>query len=130
MNVKLPRTERLPCPRSGHSASLYNGQMYVFGGKNDDSEKLNDLWSFNIHDYNWREIKVKNPETIPVARSGHTTDIYRGYLVLFGGIQDVTKELNDVVLYSFKTNEWICCQEDVQMSPRKGRVQNYTSPPD
>jgi hypothetical protein len=33
VNVKFPRGEALPCARSGHSASIYNGSMYVFGGK-------------------------------------------------------------------------------------------------
>jgi N-acetylneuraminic acid mutarotase len=49
-SVKLPRGEHAPCPRSGHSASVFNGQMFVFGGKNEDSEKLNDLWCFKIAD--------------------------------------------------------------------------------
>ena len=50
VNVRLPRGEAAPCPRSGHSAAMYNGQMYIFAGKNEGSEKLNDLWVFNIAD--------------------------------------------------------------------------------
>ena len=38
----------MPCPRSGHSASFSDGIMYVFGGKDSDSNKLNDLWAFNL----------------------------------------------------------------------------------
>ena len=37
-----------PCPRSGHSAVFYSGHMFVFGGKDDDSEKLDDLWTFSL----------------------------------------------------------------------------------
>lgn len=44
--------EEEPCPRAGHSATLYNdGQknyMLVFGGKDDENEKLNDLWMFDL----------------------------------------------------------------------------------
>jgi N-acetylneuraminic acid mutarotase len=40
--------QALPCPRSGHSAVFYSGHMFIFGGKDDDSEKLDDLWTFNI----------------------------------------------------------------------------------
>lgn len=37
-----------PCPRSGHSAVFHNNQMYIFGGKAENSIKLNDLWSYNF----------------------------------------------------------------------------------
>ena len=73
--------------------------MYVFGGKNDDSEKLNDLWVFNITDKRWIEVEPEGE--IPVERSGHTSNVYDDYMVIFGGIWDVTKELNDLHLYSF-----------------------------
>jgi hypothetical protein len=33
--------------------------------------------------------------------------MYRNQLVLFGGIHEVTRELNDLCVFSFKTNEWI-----------------------
>ena len=49
-NVTFPPEEEIPCPRSGHSAVVYKGNMYIFGGKDDSSEKLNDFWSFNIAD--------------------------------------------------------------------------------
>ena len=49
-NVKIHRGDPVPCARSGHSAAIYKGQMYIFGGKNDDAEKLDDLWVFNIAD--------------------------------------------------------------------------------
>ena len=39
-----------PCQRSGHSASLYKDGMYIFGGKNDENNKLDDLWEFNFTD--------------------------------------------------------------------------------
>ena len=44
----------------------------------------------------------------PAARSGHSSDVHEGHLVLFGGIYDVTKEMNDINLYSFEKNEWVC----------------------
>jgi hypothetical protein len=32
----------------------------------------------------------------PDPRSGHTACYYEGYILVFGGILEVTKELNDV----------------------------------
>ena len=43
----------VPCARSGHSAVYYSGHMFVFGGKNDDSHKLDDLWTFNLGSQSW-----------------------------------------------------------------------------
>lgn len=37
-----------PCIRASHSASVYNGKCYIFGGQDDDNNKLNDLWELDI----------------------------------------------------------------------------------
>ena len=39
-------------------------------------------------------------------------------MVLFGGIYEITKELNDFYMYDFKTNKWITLFEE-SMSPKK-----------
>ena len=98
-NIELGPGQPVPCARSGHTASIYGGNMYVFGGKDDSSEKLNDLWVYNISEKKWIEI-IADGET-PFERSGHSSDVFGEYLVIFGGIWDVTKELNDMHLYSF-----------------------------
>ena len=43
----------VPCNRVGHSAAIgfdtENGDcMYIFGGKDDENNKLNDVWKFNF----------------------------------------------------------------------------------
>lgn len=92
--------------------------MYVFGGKNDSSEKLSDLWVYNIADKRWIEIDAEGE--VPFERSGHSSDVYDDYLVIFGGIWDVTKELNDLHLYQFSQNRWITIQASAN-SPAIGR---------
>ena len=32
-----------PCVRASHSSCVYNGKFYIFGGHDDDQNKLNDL---------------------------------------------------------------------------------------
>lgn len=83
--------------------------MYVFGGKNDDSEKMNDLWVFNISDSIWTELKAKGD--IPYERSGHSMALLNDTIVVFGGIWDVTKELNDLAAYSIPQNKWYILDE-------------------
>jgi N-acetylneuraminic acid mutarotase len=43
-----------PLPRAGHSAISYGDSMIIFGGIDEDYEKLNDLWIFNFADYTWQ----------------------------------------------------------------------------
>lgn len=57
---------------------------------------------------------------MPFERSGHSSDIFGDYLVIFGGIWDVTKELNDLHLYSFNENRWITVLDSAN-SPTIGR---------
>ena len=105
--------------------------MYVFGGKNDDSEKLNDLWVYNLAEKRWVEIEAEGE--VPFERSGHSSDICQDHLVVFGGIWDVTKELNDLHLYSFANNQWITVQASansptIGRSPVRGGTQNNLNP--
>ena len=39
-----PITKETPCKRSGHSAVVYMNKMYVFGGVDDEINRLNDFW--------------------------------------------------------------------------------------
>ena len=86
--------------------------MYVFGGKDEDSNKLNDLWVFNYNMLSWEKIELPQggPEP-PLPRSGHSAALYGDFMVIFGGIFEVTKELNDLHVYSIKKNQWITLQE-------------------
>lgn len=48
-----------PSHRAGHSAVVHQDQesgvyyMYVFGGKDNEDNKLNDLWRFNLTTDAW-----------------------------------------------------------------------------
>ena len=65
-----------PKPRAGHSAVLYQGSLYIFGGKDDENKKLNDMWKFDISARVWTEIVVDVPDTVPSPRSGHSSTLY------------------------------------------------------
>jgi len=53
-----------------------------------------------------------------MERSGHSCEIYDNYMIVFGGIFEITKELNDVHLFDFKKSRWITLFEETS-SPRK-----------
>ena len=77
--------------------------MWIFGGKDDDNEKLNDFWAYSFRNEMWQEILVD--EGI-VSRSGHSVCLYNDNMIIFGGIHEVTKELDDMIAYNFRRNRW------------------------
>jgi N-acetylneuraminic acid mutarotase len=80
--------------------------MYVFGGKDNEDEKLNDLWRLNLDTDVWEEIFAAPGSQKPIGRYGHSSATYNGHLIVFGGIHEITKELNDLYIFNFKTNFW------------------------
>ena len=55
-----PTDETAPKVRSGHTSIYYNNKMIVFGGIS-GSERLNDLWEFDLTTNTWRDI-TPNPQ--------------------------------------------------------------------
>lgn len=79
--------------------------MYVFGGKDFENNKLFDLWVFDIPTLTWAEIKAYPQPTVSFdlnfsqPRSGHSAVVYKNQIYIFGGIFEITKELNDLWTY-------------------------------
>ena len=44
---------------------------------------------------------------LPSLRSGHSSTVFKDYLMIFGGIHEIAKELNDAVLFDIKNKKWI-----------------------
>jgi hypothetical protein len=56
-----------------------------------------------------------------MERSGHSACNYNGYMIIFGGLFEITKELNDSYLYDFDKNTWVSFfAESGSFSPRSG----------
>ena len=85
--------------------------MYIFGGKCGNSNKLNDLWSFNLSAQTWTQIRPVD-EVVPEVRSGHSSCIYDGLILVFGGIFEVTKEMNDTYAFSLSQRRWVLMSQD------------------
>lgn len=53
-----------------------------------------------------------NAEAKPLERSGQSTLIYNNqFLFVFGGMQEVTNELNDCHVFDLKLNKWHTLEE-------------------
>ena len=95
-----------------------NNNIYVFGGK-DESNRLNDIWCFGLSDCKFQ--RLKDDGEIPVVRNGHTLDYYQGKLYVFGGIHDITWELDDLHIYEIKVKYTL-------FSETNGPLSNKTLP--
>lgn len=95
---------RYPQPRSGHDSVVLGDSMWMFGGQG-DTEKFNDLWRYSIHFNTWDQVQVDD-ESSPLQWSGHSMTTYKHYLIIFGGIHEVTKELDDAYAFNTKTNKF------------------------
>jgi len=40
--------DEIPCLRASHSMVCHEGKCYIFGGQDDDNNKLNDLWELDL----------------------------------------------------------------------------------
>lgn len=76
----------------------------MFGGQEDDNKKLNDMWCFDIASSKWSQ--VTDSDYKPTPRSGHSTVVHGSKMYIFGGILELTKELNDLVVFDFTTKQF------------------------
>jgi N-acetylneuraminic acid mutarotase len=111
-----------PCARSSHSAVLYQERIYVFGGKDIDGNKLNDLWEYDIKNNSWKEIQKH--EDAPLSRSGHSACTFKNFMIVFGGIHELTQELNDMLAYDFNNKQWFSLIEE-SLSPTHSAAVTY-----
>lgn len=62
-------TDNIPPPMTGHSVSVHNGRMIVFGGNQhvDDARtsSSNDIWSLNLETFVWQQVFVSGPKPAP-----------------------------------------------------------------
>lgn len=98
--------------RASHSTSEYEGNLYVFGGQDDDNNKLDDMWCFNAAANAWKKVEYAEGGCKPVPRAGHTAIVCGTKLYVFGGIFELTKELNDLCIFDLVAQQWCQAAED------------------
>eukprot|EP01080_Neovahlkampfia_damariscottae_P007374 gene7374-11696_t len=86
-NLKLVSiaTGDVPCGRSGHSSTIFDDYLFIFGGFNQNSDRMNDLFMYDIMKKHWKKINFENNSLIPKCSSGHKLIFHKDKLFLFGG---------------------------------------------
>ncbi|KAF2752339.1 hypothetical protein M011DRAFT_393400 [Sporormia fimetaria CBS 119925] len=73
----------IPVAREGHSATLVNDTMYIFGGRTQEGLDLGDLAAFRISSRRW--YMFHNMGHSPSARSGHSMTAFGKHVVVMAG---------------------------------------------
>ncbi|XP_042638411.1 host cell factor 2 [Orycteropus afer afer] len=77
-----------PCPRLGHSFSLYGNKCYLFGGLANESEDSNNNVPSQFQTADIETMSWSKPETkgaVPLPRSLHTANVIGNKMYIFGG---------------------------------------------
>jgi hypothetical protein len=61
-------------------------------------------------------------EDAPLARSGHSACLYKDVMIIFGGIFEVTKELDDMHVFDFRNKRWITFFEEMGSPLKKNGI--------
>ena len=94
----------LPMERASHSMVHYEGKCYIYGGMDDDNNKLGDVWELDLTSACFRHLELGAASYQPIGRSGHSANIYNGRMYIFGGIYELAKEINEMMMFDFKDN--------------------------
>ena len=92
-----------PAIRCSHTAVVYNGKMYIFGGyTGSPASRKNDIWEYDIAGNSWTQ-KTSGA----TGRNGHTAIVYNGEMYIFGGYNASAAILNDVWKYNIAGDSWV-----------------------
>ncbi|XP_011076909.1 host cell factor isoform X1 [Sesamum indicum] len=87
--MELSVSGTIPPPRCGHSATMIEKRLLIYGGRGGGGPIMGDLWALKglIEEENeapgWTQLKL--PGQSPSPRCGHTIASGGHYLLLFGG---------------------------------------------
>ncbi|CAL1697913.1 unnamed protein product [Somion occarium] len=102
-----------PPPRRAHTAVLYKGKVWVFGGGN-GSQALNDLWTLDVNvpveRMKWEEQRTRGKA--PVARGYHTANLVGNVMIIMGG-SDGKECFSDIWCLNLDTLIWSMVRLDV-----------------
>ena len=108
--------------------------FYLFGGSGDNNIKYNDLWQFNNNA--WTKIckgvpfssdvvQTGCPDNLPLHKSGvQITLIKNRHILVFGGIHEVTYEMNDLASFDLTTKKWTTIDEENKNNSESGSPKN------
>lgn len=114
-----------PAPRASQSIAYYGGKLYIFGGMDEDNSKFGDLWELDMASQTYKEIVLPAGSPLPGPRSGHSATIFKNKMYIFGGILELTKELNEMLIFDFAKGQFNIIGGDGQPNEDLQKVQSH-----
>lgn len=94
----------IPSPRSYHSAVIYNGKMFVYGGDISMDEKSRELFAYTFATKKWDRVYYNS---YAPSLSDHSAVVYKDCMYIYGGTLDETFEVsNRLYEFNFDTFQW------------------------
>lgn len=106
-SVPLSAGMLTPSTRYCHSAVVFEGSMYVFGGKcggRNSNKRLSDLYSCNLDTGVWQVRELAGDH--PPPRSAHTALTHERIMMIFGGRNSDGECCEDFYMFHFDTQLW------------------------
>ncbi|XP_053140682.1 uncharacterized protein LOC128340053 isoform X2 [Hemicordylus capensis] len=94
-----------PSNRKGHSAVIYRGSMYVYGGYIDLKGASQELWTLCFRTKQWSPIAAASYGGSPGPRHGHSAVVYGNGMYLFGGLMGLSEQ-KDFWKWDFMASHW------------------------
>lgn len=105
----------LPFGLDGHTATLVNEKVLVFGGSTMNSsntlQSSATLWELDFKSMKWKEIVPNNlTSQCPRPRVWHTASHVNDSIYIFGGRNSKLQYFNDMWIYNLRTQTWSQCK--------------------
>uniref|UniRef100_UPI00398F4F7D rab9 effector protein with kelch motifs n=1 Tax=Pristiophorus japonicus TaxID=55135 RepID=UPI00398F4F7D len=97
-------TKPAPKNRKGHTAVVFEAQMYVYGGYVDIKGPSQEFWSFSFDAQDWCPV-LTSCDVGPGPRYSHSAAVYKSGMYLFGGLVGLVEQ-NDFWKWDFNSSTW------------------------
>ncbi|XP_054826401.1 leucine-zipper-like transcriptional regulator 1 isoform X2 [Eublepharis macularius] len=94
-----------PTNRKGHSAVVYRGSMYMYGGYIDIKGVSQEFWTFCFDTEQWLPVPATLDGGSPGPRHGHAAVVYGNGMYMFGGLMGLSEQ-KDFWKWDFITTDW------------------------
>ncbi|XP_076943956.1 protein GLUTELIN PRECURSOR ACCUMULATION 3-like isoform X2 [Bidens hawaiensis] len=127
--TELVVTGTLPPPRCGHTATMVEKRLLVYGGRGGGGPIMGDLWALkglveeDTEAPGWTLLKL--PGQAPSARCGHTVTSGGHYLLMFGGhgtsgwLSRYDVYFNDCVVLDRVSVQWKRLATNIEAPPAR-----------
>jgi len=113
---------KVPPERYGHSGTLVDGKLWVFGGSNDAHLPKDDLYYLDLANMQWTEVTKEG--NWPPPRFHHSAALTEdgSKIYIFGGSKTQSDHLNDMWELSLETKTWTRVPTEKPPVPRAGHL--------